>query len=62
MYSIDYFVDEEQNLFITVPVELKFGFDFGFDDFCNTLRIISYSSVKKLPPSLVYDFVKKTVL
>ncbi len=60
-WSVDYFVDVEQNIYLAKPIFLEFGIDIWIDDFCNISRVISYETDKKLDLAKLEDFVEKNV-
>ncbi|MGB2110558.1 MAG: ATP-grasp domain-containing protein [Patescibacteria group bacterium] len=41
LYSIDYFVDQNGDTFISKPVKVKLGIDIDVQDYCNIARIVS---------------------
>ena len=60
-WSVDYFVDQNQNIYLAKPVFLEFGIDIWIDDFCNISRVISHETDKKLDLEKLEDFVEKNV-
>jgi len=60
-WSVDYFVDENQNFYIAKPVFLEFGIDIGIDDFCNISRLISFETDKALDLENLKIFIEKNV-
>ncbi|MCK9467122.1 MAG: ATP-grasp domain-containing protein [Candidatus Absconditabacterales bacterium] len=61
MYTIDYYVDEEQKINLSKPVLVKLGVDYGIKDFCNVVRIISKNIEKKVDQKKLKEFIDKTV-
>lgn len=62
MYTVDYYVDEDQNITLSKPVFVKLWIDHNIDDFCNISRTISQEVEEEVDHNKLYDFVKKTVL
>ncbi len=60
-WSIDYFVDKNQNIYITKHVFLEFWIDFWIDDFCNISRIISQEKENELDLEQLKDFLEKNI-
>ena len=60
-WSVDYFVDSKQNIYLAKPVFLEFGIDIWIDDFCNISRVISYDTDKALDLSELKKFVEKSI-
>ena len=64
-WSVDYFVDEKQNIYLTKPVFLEFGIDIWLDDFCNISRkIVWYQDdykIEELNLEKLKEFVEKNV-
>lgn len=62
MYTIDYYVDEDQHIFMSRPVLVKLWIDYGMDDFCNISRVISHEVETKVDNEKLQEFIKKTVV
>ena len=62
MYTIDYYVDEDQNMILSQPVFIKLWIDYGIDDFCNVSRFISHEIETEVNKEKLHEFIKKTVL
>ncbi len=62
MYTIDYYVDEKQNIKLSKPVLVKLWIDYGINDFCNISRFISHEVENNVNREKLHDFVKKTVV
>jgi len=60
-WSIDYFVDENQNIYLAKPVFLEFWIDIWLDDFCNISRVISEEKENELDLKKLKEFVEKNV-
>ena len=60
-WSVDYFVDNKQNIYLSKPVFLEFGIDIWIDDFCNISRVISKGTNKDLDLEKLKNFVEKNV-
>ncbi len=61
MYTIDYFVNQNQNISSTLPVKILLWTDFNIDDFCNIGRILSNESLKEVNSEKLKTFINKTV-
>ena len=61
MYSIDYFVDTQQNIYATPPIEMKLWKDIGVDDFFVYSCSINNDIWKKIPAEKLKVFLKETV-
>ena len=61
MYTIDYYVDEEQKINLSKPVLVKLWVDYWIKDFCNVVRIISKNIEKKVDQKKLKEFIDKTV-
>jgi len=61
LYSIDYFVDQEGNTFLSKPMKVKIGADFGFSDYCCTARISTSKTEEDFKGKRVKTFVNSTV-
>ena len=59
MYTIDYFVDEMGNLYLTAPIYVKLWIDYWIQDFCNIVRLTCKWDVVNQKELL--NFIKKTV-
>jgi hypothetical protein len=62
MYTIDYYVDEEQNISLSQPISIKLWIDYGIDDFCNVSRFISHEVETEVDKKKLHEFVHKTVI
>lgn len=62
MYTIDYYVDEDQNIVLSKPVFISLGIDHGIKDFCNISRIISTEIEKEINSKKLEEFLKKTII
>lgn len=62
MYTIDYYVDEMQNIKISKPVGIKIWFDYWINDFCNISRFISREIEKEIDQKKLKEFITKTVI
>jgi len=60
-YSIDYFVNEKSEIFLTKPVKVELWIDLWIDDFFNYSRIISKEVEKENDENKLYDFIQKNV-
>lgn len=60
-WSVDYFVDETQNIYFTKPVFLEFWIDLWIDDFCNVSRVISSETENMLDLKNMQIFVEENV-
>lgn len=61
LYSIDYFVDQEGNTFISKPVKVKLGIDIGVQDYCNIARIVSEKTEWEFKWKRLKTFINSTV-
>lgn len=61
MYTIDYYVDEEQNITLSKPVFVKLWVDYGINDFCNISRFISHTVESEIDWEQLRVFIQKTV-
>ena len=61
MYSIDYFVDEWQNIMISKPVKVELANKLRINDFFNYSRVISESVEKELEKYNLNTFIKQTI-
>lgn len=61
MFSIDYYIDEDQNIQITVPVRVLLGEDIRINDSLNFARIASENERKKVPEDKLTKLVTGTV-
>lgn len=62
MYTIDYYIDEEQNIKSSKPVFVALWIDYNIEDFCNISRIISKEIEQKVNKNKLEEFIKKTVI
>lgn len=62
MYTVDYYVDEKQNITIAPPVYIKLWIDYKINDFCNISRFISNEIEEQVNKEELNSFIKKTVL
>lgn len=60
-YSIDYYVDENWEIFNSKPVRVTLWTDLWINDFFNCTRIISKNIEKENEDSKVLEFIKRTV-
>jgi hypothetical protein len=61
MYSIDYFIDENQNIIKTSAIKVWLGVDYWVDDFSNIVFILSNKAQKEVDDDKLDKFIKKTV-
>ncbi len=61
MYSIDYFVDDKQNIFLSKPVKVELANVVGVNDFFNYNRIISQDVEKEFFGYDLDTFIKDTI-
>ncbi len=61
MYTVDYFVDQNQNFILPKPVWIELWIDYWIQDFCNVSRIMSHKIESEVNPGKLQDFVEKTV-
>ena len=61
LYSIDYFVDQEGNTFISKPVKVKLGIDIDVQDYCNIARIVSEKTEWEFKGKRLKTFINSTV-
>jgi len=61
MYTIDYYVDENQNIIVAKPVFIKLWIDYWINDFCNILRITSKDVENEIDNTSMNELIKKTV-
>jgi hypothetical protein len=61
LYSIDYFVDQEGNTFISKPVKVKLGIDIDVQDYCNIARIVSEKTEGEFKGKRLKTFINSTV-
>ena len=61
LYSIDYFVDQEGNTFISKPVKVKLGIDIDVQDYCNIARIVSEKTEWEFKWKRLKTFINSTV-
>lgn len=61
MYTVDYFVDENQNITRTSPIKIGLWIDYGIQDFSNIVRILSNETQKEVDNCKLDIFIKKTV-
>ncbi len=61
MYTIDYYVDEKQKIYSSMPVMVKLWTDYWINDFCNIVRIISNDVENSVDEKKLNEFIKKTV-
>lgn len=62
MYTIDYYVSQNQDIKISKPILIKLWIDYGINDFCNISRFISNEVENEVNEQKLYDFIKKTVI
>jgi hypothetical protein len=62
MYTIDYYVDEDQHITMSKPVFVKLWVDYGINDFSNISRFIWYDIETEVDDKKLHDFIKKTVI
>lgn len=61
LYSIDYFVDEEQNTYISKPVKVRLWIDVGVEDYCNIARICTEKTEKEFKGKRLKTFINSTI-
>ncbi len=61
MYTIDYFVDENQNITRPSPIKIGLWTDYGINDFSNIVRILSNEIQTEIDSDKLNIFIKKTV-
>jgi len=62
MYTIDYYIDEDQTIAISKPVFIKLWVDYWINDFCNISRFTSKEIEYNIDQQKLYEFIKKTVI
>lgn len=60
-YSIDYYVDQEWEIFISKPVRVTLWTDLWINDFFNSTRIISKDIEKENEDIKILEFIKRNV-
>lgn len=60
-FDINYYVDENQNIFLVPLIRGKIAIEYNIDDFFSSVRIISEESTKKILSFDIIKFVKETV-
>ncbi|MEF2175171.1 MAG: ATP-grasp domain-containing protein [Candidatus Absconditabacteria bacterium] len=62
MYSVDYYVDENQKIYNTAPVKVVLLSDLGYNDFLNLNRIIGEIPEKELLEVELDNFIEKNII
>jgi hypothetical protein len=60
-YSIDYFVDNDWNVTMSKPVNVKLWTDIWINDFSNLIRVISQDTEKKFEEKKLMEFIERNV-
>jgi len=61
LYSIDYFVSENQDLLISKPVKVKLAIDLWINDYFNLSRIVTNELEEKFKDKNLEKFVRDTI-
>jgi len=61
LYSIDYFVDQNGETFISKPVKVKLGIDIDVQDYCNIARIVSEKTEEDFKWKRLKTFINATI-